>query len=46
MPSGLPRGSDYCFVHFSLIADEREEPVYVYGQLSDWKGREFQDVLQ
>jgi len=37
MPSGLPRGSDYCFVHFSLIADEREEPVYVYGQLSDWK---------
>jgi hypothetical protein len=37
LPGGVAFESDYCFVHFSLKADEREEPVYVYGELSDWQ---------
>lgn len=38
MPSGMAFESDYCFVHFSVQADaELKEPVYVYGEMSDWR---------
>lgn len=38
MPSGMAFESDYCFVHFSVQAEsELKEPVYVYGELSDWR---------
>ena len=38
MPSGMAFESDYCFVHFSVQSDaELKEPVYVYGELSDWR---------
>ena len=38
MPAGTAFESDYCFVHFSVQADaELKEPVYVYGEMSDWR---------
>lgn len=40
MPSGIATGSDYCFVHFTLKSEERPEPIYIYGQLSDWEVNE------
>ena len=38
MPAGTAFESDYCFVHFSVAADaELSDPVYVYGECSDWR---------
>lgn len=37
LPGGVAYESDYCFVHFSLKADESDQPIYVYGELSDWQ---------
>jgi hypothetical protein len=38
MPAGTAFESDYCFVRFSVQADaELKEPVYVYGEMSDWR---------
>lgn len=38
LPTGTAFESDYCFVHFSVQADaELKQPVYVYGEMSDWR---------
>lgn len=38
LPAGTAFESDYCFVHFSVQADvELLNPVYIYGELSDWR---------
>jgi len=41
MPAGVPLESDYCYVHFS-VRSERElpQPVYIYGEISDWRIQE------
>ena len=38
LPAGVILESDYCYVHFSLKAErEFENPVYIYGEISDWR---------
>ncbi|MFM1793182.1 MAG: hypothetical protein RLZZ252_1536 [Bacteroidota bacterium] len=41
MPAGVPLESDYCFVHFSVRSEkELDKPVYIYGEISDWRVQE------
>ena len=38
LPAGVILESDYCYVHFSLKAErEFPNPVYIYGEISDWR---------
>ncbi|MDA1182361.1 MAG: DUF5103 domain-containing protein [Bacteroidetes bacterium] len=37
-PKGTSFESDYCFVHFAVLSEsELPDPVYVFGELSDWR---------